>query len=114
MKESITRRNFMKTSVTAAVVLPTMTAGNALADNHEKRIEETNPQAQALGYKHNAEEVDTSRFPRRASAEGKQQLCNNCQFYIGDTSAEWAPCSLFANKYVKGSGWCNAWAKKLG
>ena len=111
MKNTITRRKFI-TGSAAASVLPLLSASSVRADNEQLKIEENNPQAIALGYKHQASDVDVTKFPRRAGDAGQTQFCSNCMLFNGKAENEWAPCVIFANKLVKGEGWCNAWAKK--
>ena len=46
-------------------------------------LDENDPQAAALGYKHDASQVDTDQFPVRATDSGAKQYCHNCQLYTG-------------------------------
>ncbi len=75
------------------------------------RIDEDDPQAVALGYKHAAADVDTAKFPRRAAPEAANQLCSNCALYQGG-DAQWGGCAIFPGKAVNADGWCSAWAPK--
>lgn len=68
--------------------------------------------AQSLGYRHDASAVDPKAFPKRSGARGSQQFCHNCALYAGEPSDRFAPCSIFQNRHVTGSGWCNAWVAK--
>ena len=77
------------------------------ADNH--RLEESDPTAQVLGYRHDATQVDVSQFPRRAGPDGQAQFCDNCALYAPEGDSGWGGCSIFPGKLVKGRGWCNAW-----
>lgn len=61
------------------------------------------PTAKSLKYVHDA--VKSAR----PSAD---QFCNNCRYFRGAQTDEWAPCDLFPGKQVAGAGWCNVWAKK--
>ena len=74
------------------------------------RLDEGDPSATALGYVHDATSVDTAKYPRYASG----QLCSNCALYQGSADDEWAGCSIFPGKAVKGTGWCNVYAPKAG
>lgn len=80
-------------------------AGGALPE-----LSESDPQATSLGYRHEAADVDKTRFPRYESG----QLCSNCALYLGGAEDEWAGCSIFPGKAVKGTGWCNVYAPKAG
>lgn len=73
-----------------------------------EQIEETDPAAAALGYKHDAAQVDKAKFPRQTG----EQSCANCQLYTGAEGSEWGPCGIFPGKDVSAKGWCNAWVAK--
>ena len=93
--------NLIATSAVAAVV-----PASAKAEMQELSVNE--PIAMALGYQPIAEDVDTTRFPKRAGAEGAKQFCYNCSLYKAQTD-QLGTCSAIPNKLVAGPGWCNAW-----
>lgn len=66
------------------------------------------PTAQALGYQHDAANVDTQRFPQRQA----KQFCHNCTLFQGSDGDAWGPCSLFPGKKVNAGGWCSAYTPK--
>lgn len=78
------------------------------------------PNAKMLGYVHDASEVDTEKFPKRATEEGKKQFCSNCQLLteggikLDDHEGTWGKCALFPTGLVKEEGWCNSWVPKVG
>ena len=72
-------------------------------------IAETDAQAVALGYKHDAKQVDKAKFPKYV--EG--QLCSNCQLYTAKGPKD-GLCTIFPGKLVAADGWCNLWVKKAG
>jgi hypothetical protein len=74
------------------------------------KLDEKDPQAQALGYRHDAAKVDSKKF----STYQKGQACGNCQQFQGKAGAAWAPCTIFQGKDVNAKGWCSAWVKKAG
>jgi hypothetical protein len=74
----------------------------------QKRVSETEQQAQALGYKHDASQIDKAKF--KSYQPG--QTCANCNFFKGKTEDTWGPCDIFGGREVKAKGWCAAWAKK--
>jgi hypothetical protein len=74
------------------------------------KVDEGEPQAVALGYKHDTTKVDQKKFPKHSN----DQRCNNCQFFMGKASDPWAPCPIFQSKNVSAVGWCNSWVKKAG
>ncbi len=110
-KSRISRRQFIGTALAAAAVAPL--AGRSLLGvahaGELPKVSEDDPTAIALGYKHDASSVDTTKFPKRAGEAGAKQLCSNCSLYVADEGAEWGKCSIFPGKLVKGAGWCNAW-----
>jgi len=71
-------------------------------------VELDDPTAQALGYKHNADNVDAQRYPDRDPAH----RCSNCILYQGESGKEWGPCSLFPGKGVNANGWCSSYTPK--
>ena len=94
------RRRFLASvaAIGAALALP------AAADTAP--LSETDPTAQALGYKADGSQVDAAKFPKHTA----QQQCANCNFYQG--SAATGPCQLFPGKAVSAKGWCSAYAAK--
>lgn len=71
-------------------------------------VQETEPQAIALGYKNDATKVDAVKYPKYAAG----QNCANCALYQGKPADSAAGCPLFAGKQVSAKAWCSAWAKK--
>ncbi len=81
-----TRRSFLLATLPAAA-LAAVAARSASAQ--AARLEETDPTAVALGYKHDAAKVDAAKFPTFAGA-----------------------CGAVGGKLVNAKGWCVAWVKK--
>ena len=96
-----TRRIFLMTLSASATGL----GGGAHA---QAMVDETSPQATALGYVAEATKADVKKFPKYAAG----QVCGNCALYQGKATDAAAACPLFAGKQVSGKGWCSAWAKK--
>jgi len=71
-------------------------------------LSESDPQAQALGYKTDALKADKVRFAKYAAG----QTCSSCQLYQGKPTDATGPCPLFQSKLVASKGWCSAWVKK--
>jgi hypothetical protein len=110
------RRRFIKITAVSVAAVPLgqlLLHGAAHAEDLPK-LDEADPQAQALGYVHDATKADVSKFPKRAGKEGASQFCKNCQLFTGSADAEWGPCSIFPGKSVNANGWCSAWIKKAG
>ncbi|MGK8198425.1 high-potential iron-sulfur protein [Burkholderia cepacia] len=80
----------------------------AAADAGAGAVQETDANAQALGYRTDASRVDHAKFPKFQAGEA----CANCQFFQGKTGAATAPCTIFGGKQVNAKGWCGAYAKK--
>jgi hypothetical protein len=114
------RRNFLKKSLYILGTVPLLEVGSSRAWAQEmKPLDEGDPQAQALGYKHDATKVDTTKFPKRAQAGGEKQLCSNCVLLLqsdlaaqGAEGTQWGKCALFPQGLVSLNGWCNSWAPK--
>lgn len=108
-EKNLSRRKFLKLGISTAATVPVaalLGSRLALAGDGEK-LEESDPTAQTLGYKHDAAAVDTEKFPKKAA--GADQTCANCALYGG---GDWGSCSIFPGKTVKAGGWCNAWVAK--
>lgn len=105
------RRRWLKLGALAALAL---VSTRALAQAQKKggaaapRLEENDPQAQALGYKHDAANVDKAKFPNYQSG----QVCANCNFYKAKETDPWGPCDIFAGRQVSAKGWCAGWVKR--
>lgn len=69
-------------------------------------LAETDPTAQALGYKADAAQVDAAKFPKHAA----NQNCSNCNFFKAE--GDGGSCQLFPGKSVSSKGWCSAYAAK--
>jgi hypothetical protein len=103
-----TRRHFLKLASGAVVAIPL--AGRLAHAQDAEKLSEDDPTAVALGYKHDASEVDTTAYPKRAGEAGANQYCRTCALYAG--GEEWGACPIFANKLVNAEGWCNSWVPK--
>lgn len=97
------RRKFIQIVPVAGAAL--LAGRSALA---QAKLEESDAQAKALSYLHDASKVDKAKQPKYAAG----QLCSNCQLYQGKAADAWGGCPLFAGKQVAGKGWCSAYVKK--
>ncbi len=100
-----TRRTFVLGSV-PAVALALATGRHASAA--PARLEETDPIAVALGYKHVASQVDAKKFPSVATGRN----CANCLQFQGKGSDQWGLCPAVGGKLVDAKGWWAAWGPK--
>ena len=98
------RRTFVIQSVVSAGVL----ASTRLAQAAAPLVQETEPQAIALGYKNDATKVDKAKYPKFVAG----QDCANCALYQGKPTDAAGGCPLFAGKQVSAKAWCSAWVKK--
>ena len=100
------RRTFVIQSIAGASIL----AGTRLAQAQAAAplVQESDPQAVALGYKNDATKADKAKYPKYAAG----QQCANCALYQGKPTDAAAACPLFAGKQVAAKAWCSAWAKK--
>lgn len=98
------RRTFLAAGVGLASSLAL--TGQAFAE--AAKVDENDPTAQALGYKHDATLVDKAKQAKYVAGEH----CGNCQLFQGKAGDEWGPCPIFAEKLVSEKGWCSAYTKK--
>ncbi len=107
-EQNFTRRTFCKLTVGTVVAAPIVNSTIASAGGHLPKIEESDPQAMALGYLHDATAVDGSKHANYADG----QVCSNCVLYQGKEGDDWGPCGVFPGKEVAAGGWCTAYNKK--
>lgn len=87
------------------------TAGAALLSAHAraqlKKVDEAEPKAVAVGYRHDTKTVDQTRYPKHDPS----QNCENClAFYPSDDETEqWGECDLMSDRLVLKSGWCSSY-----
>lgn len=101
------RRIFMLRFVATGTALGAI---DVLAQTGGPKLEESDPQAIALGYKQDTAKVDAKKYPAHAAS----QDCANCQLFQGKANDASGGCALFAGKQVAAIGWCSAWNKKSG
>ncbi len=89
-----------------AVALALATGRNASAQ--AAKLEETDAQAVALGYRHDAAKVDAKKFPTYQAGHN----CANCQLFLGKPADALGACGAVGGKLVNAKGWCVVWAKK--
>ena len=100
------RRTFVIQSVMSAGILATTRLAQAQAP--AALVQDSDPQAVALGYKSDATKADKAKYPKYAAG----QQCSNCALYQGKPADAAGGCPLFAGKQVSAKAWCSAWAKK--
>jgi hypothetical protein len=78
-------------------------------------VPETDATVVALGYKHDAAQVDASLKTEKNGTAGNLQNCANCAFYAPLAGVEGGgKCQLIMSGYVKSQGWCKSWSLKQG
>ncbi len=98
-----TRRSFLIQSagiVSALALARTASAADPLS--------ESDPTAQALGYKADASKVDKTKFSHYNAGD----KCSTCALYQGAAGSASGACPMFGGKLVNANGWCNAYSKK--
>ncbi len=100
--KSSNRRIFMFQVVASGA---TLACGSAHAG--PKKIEESEPKAASLGYKHDSAQVDAKRFPKHTASE----KCNNCMAWLGKAADPWSECDLTPDRLVSNGGWCSSYVK---
>lgn len=100
-----TRRTFLLAALPGAAFAAVATRA---AYAQAARLEESDPTAVALGYKHDAAKVDAAKFPTYAAGRN----CTNCQLYQAKAGDAWGACGAVGGKLVNAKGWCVAWVKK--
>jgi hypothetical protein len=100
-----TRRIFLLATLPGAALAA---AAVRPASAQAARLEESNPAAVALGYKHDAAKVDAAKYPTFAAGRN----CANCQLYQAKAGEEWGACAAVGGRLVNAKGWCVAWVKK--
>ncbi len=71
-----------------------------------KKVEESEPKALAVGYKHDTTKVDRARYPKHQPT----QNCANCLAYApAKPTDEWGECDLMSDRLVFKDGWCSSY-----
>ena len=95
--------------VPAAVGLAGLQAGLVAAQT--KKVDEAEPKATAIGYKHDSAKVDKARYAKH----DVNQRCHNCLAFAPDKPTdEWGECDLMSDRLVNRNGWCSSYKKKKG
>ena len=107
-RNNISRRKFLA----GTLLIPAINITPRAFAQSLPMLDEQNPSAIALGFKHDVADVDSMMFPRRSTeAGGENQFCDNCILYT-PTDDQWGACALFPGSSVAAKGWCNVWALK--
>ena len=100
------RRRFLGAGASALAVASGLVSASARAQG--AKLDEKDPQAVGLGYRHDTTKVDAAKFPKHTA----QQQCSNCALFQGKATDPSGACGIFPGKQVAAKGWCAAYAKK--
>jgi hypothetical protein len=107
LKESTSRRSFIKTVAVGAAV--GLVGDRQVRAATPQKLDVNDPAAKALGYVEDAGTVDTKKYPGYV----KGSNCENCLLLEGSAGAHFRPCTAFGGKLVSASGWCTSWAAEM-
>ncbi len=112
MRDSrLDRRTLLKNVLVGVVALPAANlAREATAQDGLPHLDEKDSLAVAMGYVHDASQLDPSKVPQYKPGS----KCSNCVQLVGKEGDQWRPCNLFPNKLVNADGWCKVWVAKGG
>ena len=110
MPYRITRRAVVTGGLMASAVVPALglvgnTASAAAADL--PALDPQDPMAVTLGFKNDSAKVDPAANPLHAA----DQICGNCEQFLGKAGDARGGCVLFPGKSVPTAGWCKVWRK---
>lgn len=105
-----TRRNFILKAIFAPAGLALTTGLLKSRLEAAEKLKESDPLAKTLGYHENPKTIDAAKWPKFKP----EQKCSNCQLFQGKAGEKEAACTLFQNKIVPATAWCNGWVQKAG
>lgn len=109
MSMPVSRRRFLMSSGAALLVpMGLVMVANRVHAAELPHLDEADPTAAALGYKHDTTKVDAAKYPNHKPT----QICNGCTLVQGADTDAWRPCGIFPGKAVAAKGWCAAFAAK--
>ncbi len=121
MKTTNTRRQFFKLAFGALAIAPFVRVAEVFAAAAMPKSEAIKSKmindktAKRLKYVADAAEA------KKLNASGDKNYkkfkegsnCANCKFYKADKGEpEWGKCTMAANRYVAGAGWCKSYREK--
>lgn len=111
MNKELTRRSFLQIFTTSAVAISLLKVNQLLAavdlkalPKGAKPLDEKAPMANALGYKHEAANVNKDRYKKYVAG----QNCANCAQYVKKND-KWGECKIIKGGLVYADGWCNSY-----
>lgn len=100
------RRVFMMKVIAGSTVLASASQVSAAS----KRVEENEPKAVSLGYRHDTTKVDKAKYPKHSASE----KCSGCMAWLGKPADAAAECDLITDRLVSNAGWCSSFVKTKG
>jgi High potential iron-sulfur protein len=108
MSQAIVRREFLKSALASAVVIPALGGAAARGATSLIPLDPRDPTAQSLGFIPDASKVAASANPAFKAG----QHCGVCLQYQGKSSDATAGCSIYPGHSVPSNGWCSAFAQR--
>lgn len=107
-KIDIRRRDLLKFGALAVVSAALASHAARSSAQAAPRLDENDPAAQALGYRHDGRKVDGKTFTKYRAG----QTCSNCRLFQGKAGNAWGVCPIYGGRQVSAKGWCNAYVGK--
>ena len=102
------RRRFIRLALASAAAPFAVAIAPEASAADLPHLEESDPVANALGYRHDTRQVDAAKYPTHKP----DQICAGCNFAGAPQADGWVPCTLFPGKSVAPKGWCLSWSAK--
>ncbi|HLS82871.1 MAG TPA: high-potential iron-sulfur protein [Steroidobacter sp.] len=104
------RRTVLKNALAGLAALPAAGLIREAAGQTSPHLDEKDSLALAMGYVHDAQQVDPAKNPQFKPGSN----CSNCLQITGKDGDQWRPCNIFPGKLVNANGWCKVWVPKPG
>jgi hypothetical protein len=101
-------KNYRRVFLLQSAAIAAGASLSSLARAQAAKLEESDPQAAALGYVADSSKANQAKYPAHTAA----QMCGNCQLYQGKATDASGPCPIYSGKLVAAKGWCSAYSKK--
>jgi hypothetical protein len=96
-----TRRIFM-----LCIAAGPLVAGTGRGHAQFPKVDENEPKATAIGYRHDTTKVDQVRYPKHEPS----QQCHNCLAFAPEKPGDkWGECDLMSDRLVHRTGWCSSY-----
>ena len=117
MKETNTRRSFLKLAIAGFALAPIARVADVIAAAaipKTKKIKDKLIDAKTTKrLKYVAEASEAKKLKAAGDKKYKKfkdgSNCGNCKFYKKSKEEGWGKCSMAGNKYVSANGWCKSY-----